>query len=484
MVTGYVEAVNPAVARGRTCGALSNPTRIVTLAPRLFLASCRFMTRHPIGPSALPVMTTRRTMLGASAASAAGFFVGTRTLDAETVQPAKPLPPAIRVLTSMKKQATPISVDERRARLEKARSLMTANNIDALLLTGGTSMEYFTGIRWGLSERLLAAVIPVKGSAFLVTPKFEEARAMEQAHLGPLGKDADVYAWEEHESPYALIAQGFKSRGLATATIGAEETVRFQFSDGAAHLPNVKVVSGTPITAGCRMVKDAHEIALMRLASQITLKAYEAAWKSLKEGMTQDDFAQLVQLAHKQLGFDGSAGVQVGKYSALPHGSATPQVVREGSILLIDGGCKVEGYSSDLSRTFVLGKPTQRMKDVFEIEHRAQSMAMKTARPGLPCEAVDAAARKVIVDAGFGPDYKYFSHRVGHGMGMDGHEWPYLVRGNTLPMQPGMVFSDEPGIYIPGEFGIRLEDDMLITENGAELFTPQSPSLEHPFATA
>jgi Xaa-Pro dipeptidase len=176
--------------------------------------------------------------------------------------------------------------------------------------------------------------------------------------------------------------------------------------------------------------------------------------------------------------------VQIGKFSALPHGSVTPQVVREGSILLIDGGCKVEGYTSDLSRTFVLGKPTQRMKDVFEIEHRAQTAAVKTARPGLACEAVDAAARKVIVDAGFGPDYKYFSHRVGHGMGMDGHEWPYLVKGNTLPLAPGMVFSDEPGIYIPGEFGIRLEDDMVITESGAELFTPQSPSLESPFAAA
>jgi Xaa-Pro dipeptidase len=171
----------------------------------------------------------------------------------------------------------------------------------------------------------------------------------------------------------------------------------------------------------------------------------------------------------------------VGKFSALPHGSATPQVVREGSILLIDGGCSVEGYASDISRTFVLGKATQRMKDVFEIEHRAQTAAVKTARPGLPCEAVDAAARKVIVDAGFGPDYKYFSHRVGHGMGMDGHEWPYLVKGNALPLKPGMVFSDEPGIYIPGEFGIRLEDDMVITENGAELFTPQSESLEKPF---
>lgn len=438
-------------------------------------------------------MHTRRSVLGVGAASVAGLLMGTRraqamSLDpqsiADVVQPSTVLPPAIRALTSMKSQATPISVDERRARLEKARGLMRRDKIDALVLTGGTSMDYFTGMRWGLSERLLAAVIPVKGSAFLVTPKFEETRAMEQAHKGPLGKDAEVFAWEEHENPYALIAQGLKARGLSTATLGVEETVRFQFSDGAAHLPGVTVVSGTPVTAGCRMVKDAHEIALMRLASQVTLKAYEAAWKSLTEGMTQDDFAELVSLAHKQLGFSGDAGVQVGQYSALPHGSATPQVVREGSILLIDGGCKVEGYSSDLSRTFVLGKATQRMKDVFEIEHRAQTAAVKTARPGLPCEAVDAAARKVIVDAGFGPDYKYFSHRVGHGMGMDGHEWPYLVRGNTLPMVPGMVFSDEPGIYIPGEFGIRLEDDMLITENGAELFTPQSPSLERPFASA
>jgi Xaa-Pro dipeptidase len=360
---------------------------------------------------------------------------------------------------------------------------MKANGMHALMLTGGTTMEYFTGIRWGLSERMLAAIVPVNGSAFLVTPKFEEGRAMEQAHGGPLGKDADVYAWEEDESPYELIARGLKARGLSTATIGAEETVRFVFADGTAHIPAVNVVSGTPVTAGCRVVKDAHEIALMRLASQVTLKAYEAAWKSLKEGMTQGDFAQLVASAHRQLGFEGGAGVQVGKFSALPHGSATPQVVREGSILLIDGGCRVEGYSSDLSRTFVLGKATQRMKDVFEVEHRAQTAAVKTARPGLEAQAVDAAARKVITDAGFGPDYKYFTHRVGHGMGMDGHEWPYLVRGNKLKLEVGMVFSDEPGIYIPDEFGVRIEDDMVITSAGAELFTPQSPSLEQPFAT-
>ncbi len=427
----------------------------------------------------MPPMSSRRDFVSLSAVGVLGAAVRPLQVPKALQEPA--LPPAIKALTSMKSQAKPITIEERKGRLERARELMRANGIDALLLTGGTSMEYFTGIRWGLSERLLAAVIPSKGSAFLVTPRFEEARAMEQAHQGPLGSDAAVYAWEEDESPYALIAMGLKARSLSTATIGAEETVRFVFADGAAHLAGVKVVSGTPVTAGCRAVKDSHEIALMRLASQVTLKAYGAAWKSLKEGMTQSDFAKLVELAHRQLGFEGSAGVQVGKYSALPHGSAAPQVVREGTILLMDGGCKVEGYSSDLSRTFVLGKATQRMKDVFEIEHRAQTMAVTTARPGLACEAVDAAARKVITDAGFGPDYKYFTHRVGHGMGMDGHEWPYLVRGNKLPLTPGMVFSDEPGIYIPGEFGIRLEDDMVITDGGAELMTPQSTSLETPF---
>lgn len=431
-------------------------------------------------------MTTRRDFLATSSASLAALAVtGCAKAEADaqgsTANTSSDLPPAIAALTPMKDGVVPISVDERKARLEKARRLMTEQKIDALMLAGGTSMEYFTGMKWGNSERLLAVVIPAKGAPFLVTPKFEEERALEQATMGPLGKEATVYAWEEHENPYEFFAKGLKDRGLSTATIGVEETVRFQFSDGAAHIPQVRTTSGTPITGGCRIYKDAHELALMRHASAVTLKAYEAAYKSLKEGMTQDDFEDLVQLAHKRLGYSGSAGVQVGKYSALPHGSATPQTVQEGSILLIDGGCKVEGYSSDISRTFVLGKATQRMKDVFEIEFKAQSAALAAAKPGVPCEAVDAAARKVIVDAGFGPDYKFFSHRVGHGMGMDGHEWPYLVRGNTLPLAPGMVFSDEPGIYIPGEFGIRLEDDMVITETGAELFTPQSESLEKPF---
>ena len=359
---------------------------------------------------------------------------------------------------------------------------MTEQKINGLMLCGGSSLEYFTNIRWDGGERLFTCVIPSSGEPFFVCPAFEEGRAREQIALGPFTGSADVRTWHEHESPYALVAAGLRDRGVATGALGIEETVKFVFSDGVGNAARgVKIVSGTPITAGCRMIKDAHELELMRLASTVTLKAYEAAYKALKEGMTQNDFAGLVASAHTQLGFEGGAGVQVGEYSALPHGSIAPQTVREGTILLIDGGCNIAGYQSDLSRTFVLGRPTDKMKRVFEIERRAQDAALAAARPGVPCEAVDAAARKVIVDGGYGPDYKYFTHRVGHGMGMDWHEWPYLVRGNKTPLAPGMTFSDEPGIYLPGEFGVRLEDDMHITEDGAKLFTPQSESLEKPF---
>src|SRR6267142_24482 len=198
------------------------------------------------------------------------------------------------------------------------------------------------------------------------------------------------------------------------------------------------------------MIKTGHEPQLMELANEVTLKAYEAAYISAKEGMTQNEFAALVGAAHSQQGFQGGASVQVGENSALPHGSSKPQVIREGTILLMDGGCTAEGYESDISRTVVLGKPTDKMKKNFDIVHRAQQAALHAAKPGVECQAVDAAARKVIVDAGFGPDYQFFTHRVGHGLGMDGHEWPYLVRGNTLKMTPGMTFSDEPGIYIRG----------------------------------
>jgi len=364
---------------------------------------------------------------------------------------------------------------------------MTEQKIDAIILTGGTSLNYFTGIRWGNSERLFAVVIPKVGNPYIVTPAFEEDRTREQLAGGPMAH-TDVAIWQEDESPFALVAQGLKDRGIAGGRIGVEETTKFVFSDsmgGAA--PALKVVSASPVTAGCRMIKDAHEVELMRLACQVTLKCYEAVFKALEPGMTQNQVSGLINTAYGRLGFPGFASVQVGEYTALPHGSITPQTIREGTIIMIDDGCTVEGYQSDITRTFVLGRATDKMKKVFEIVHSAQAAALKAARPGVPLEDIDAAGRKVVVDAGYGPGFKYFTHRLGHGMGMDGHEWPYLVKNNMfgfekgLKLQPGMVFSDEPGIYIRGEFGVRLEDDMHITPDGAELFTPQSPSIEQPF---
>jgi Xaa-Pro dipeptidase len=282
-----------------------------------------------------------------------------------------------------------------------------------------------------------------------------------------------------------------KDRGIATGRIGVEETMKFVFADSVGvTTPALKIVSATPITAGCRMIKDAHEVALMRLACEATLNCYEAVFKSLQPGMTQNQVGGLVNAAYGRLGFPGFASIQVGEYTALPHGSVTPQTIREGTIIMIDDGCTVEGYQSDITRTFVLGKATDKMKQVFDIVHRAQTAALKAAKPGVALEDIDAAGRKVVVDSGYGPGFKYFTHRLGHGMGMDGHEWPYLVKNNmygwdkAVKAQAGMVFSDEPGIYIRGEFGVRLEDDMHITADGAELFTPQSPSIEQPFGAS
>jgi len=434
-------------------------------------------------------MLSRRQFIGSSTLALAGTAcgVGKAASNAhgshDTQQgDAKKLPPSIAALTSMKGQATPISVEERRGRLERARALMTDSKLDAIVLAGGTSLVYFTGMRWGNSERLTCVVIPAQGNAFIVTPKFEEERTLEQARTGPLGTGTQVLTWEEDESPYERVAQGLKAAGLTTARLGIDETVKYVFADSIGRAsPALHLASATPVTAGCRMIKDAHELALMTLANQVTLRAYEAAYHALKPGMTQNEVQGLISAAYDRMGFPGYASVQVGEYTANPHGSATPQTIREGTIIMVDDGCTVEGYQSDITRTFVLGKATDKMKKVFDVEHAAQTAALKAARPGVEAQSVDAAARKVIVDAGYGPGYKYFSHRVGHGIGMDGHEWPYLVKGNTLKLQPNMTFSDEPGIYIQGEFGVRLEDDMHITENGAELFTPQSESLERPF---
>jgi Xaa-Pro dipeptidase len=430
-------------------------------------------------------MISRRKFLevGGITAGAAATSSSLGTLAQDTRNTT--LPESIARLKSRKAEAKPITFDERRQRLDRARKLMGENSIDAIILMEGTSLRYFTGIRWWGGERTFALVMPAKGSSFYICPAFEEGRAHEQIASSPDGDKADVRIWQEDESPYQLIAEGLKERSIGNGKIGIEETVHFVFAEGIAKAaPQAAITSATPVTAGCRMIKSASEIALMRLAADVTLAAYEAAYLAVKDGMTQSQLETLVRKAHEQLGFSGGADVQVGEFSAFPHGSITPQVIHEGTIILMDGGCAVEGYQSDITRTYVLGKATDKMKQVFDIVHRAQSAALAAARPGVECGSIDAAARKVITDGGYGPDYKYFTHRLGHGMGMDGHEWPYLVRGNKAKLLANMTTSDEPGIYIRGEFGIRLEDDMHVTEDGAELFTPQSPSLEAPFGKA
>jgi Xaa-Pro aminopeptidase len=425
-------------------------------------------------------MITRRRFLQQSALVPAAAV--------STSQPAGSGPPAsIAALTSMRSRAQPITADERRGRLEKARRLMAAQMIDAVVLTGGTSLTYFTGARWGNSERLMALVIPSRGEPFSVVPAFEADRVREQLAPGPLSS-ADLRLWQEDESPFARLAQALKEIGFATGRIGLEETIKFVFSDGIAQAaPALRLTSATPVIAGCRMIKDAHEVALMRLAGEATLACYGAVYRALAPGMTDADVEGLVAAAYARLGFRGEASVQVGQYTSSPHGSVEPQVIREGTIVMLDDGCVVEGYQSDITRTFVLGRASDKMKHVFDLVLKAQTAALAAARPGVPLEAIDAAARQVIGDGGFGPGYKYFTHRLGHGLGMDMHEWPYLVKNNmfgwdrALTAQPGMTFSNEPGIYISGEFGIRLEDDMVITSAGAELLTPQSRSLEQPF---
>jgi Xaa-Pro dipeptidase len=431
------------------------------------------------------MINRRRFLLTSTAAAAASPL-----LSAQSPQSEK-LPPAIAALTSRRAEATPITLTEREQRLDHARTLMHQNRIDAIVITTGTSLTYFTGLHWGQSERLFAWTLPATGAPFIVCPVFEEGRVRERMNAQPAtlpsASTTRVYTWNEDEDPSKLLAKALKDSGLTTGKIGIEERTQFVFADGIAHASaTLTTTSATPVTFGCRGIKTPAELALMQLANTITLSVYEAAYKSAQPGMTNNEFIELINAGYTRCGVVGEASCQAGEYSALPHGSLQPQILREGEIILIDDGCFVEGYQSDISRTFVLGDATSpkldKQRKVFDIVHQAQSAALAAARPGVQCQAIDAAARAVITASGYGPDYKHFTHRVGHSIGMDMHEWPYLVRGNTTPLAPGMCFSDEPGIYIPGEFGVRLEDDWHVTEDGGKMFTPQSPSLEYPFA--
>ena len=383
--------------------------------------------------------------------------------------------------TSIESQSAPpaITDDERRARIEKARRLMTDNGIAAMFLEGGTSMFYYTGVRWGNSERTFGVVIPAKGELAWVTPAFEEQRARELIKFSN-----DVRVWQEDESPYEVIAGILRDRGAANGKVGFEERVRFFIFDGVRQrLSSAQYVTATPVTAGCRMIKSPAEIALMQRANDITLQAIADGFKSMKEGMTNQELGANVAAATRKLGgiADGAL-VIFGKYTAFPHGSVQPQKLRENDVVLIDAGCTVEGYTSDITRTTVFGKPTQRMRDVWETEKKAQNAAFAAAKVGATCESVDAAARKVITDAGFGPGYKTpgLPHRTGHGIGLDGHEWTNFVKGNTTKIQSGMCFSDEPTIVIYGEFGVRHEDCLHMTEAGPRFFNAQSKSIEQP----
>ncbi len=435
-------------------------------------------------------MPTRRSFLQTAAAASLSVAAahGLAQEDMQTAPSAADvkLPPALAALSSRRAQAIPISLAEREQRLERARQLMAQHQIGALVICTGTSLRYFTGLRWGQSERFFAWVLPMRAAPFVICPVFEEPRVRERMENKPPSLPAAaqtrVYTWNEDESPYLLLGRALKDAGVATGRIGLEERTQFAFADGIAQaLPAISVVNGTPATAGCRSRKSPAELALMQLANSITLSVYEAAYKSLKPGMTNRQVSAMIGAAYEQVGFAGDASCEVGPNSAVPHGTLQPQVIRESEIILLDDGCSVEGYQSDISRSFVLGRATDKQKQVFDIVHRAQAAALAAARPGIPCAAIDAAGRKVLIDAGYGPGYKYLTHRLGHGIGMDGHEWPYLVGGNAAPLAAGMCFSDEPGIYLPGEFGIRLEDDWHVTEDGGKLFTPQSPSLEAPF---
>ena len=400
------------------------------------------------------------------------------------------LPPSFASLKPLGSRVRPVQAEEFGERLQRAQKLMSeppspvgsqspATKYDALFLAPGTSLYYFTGIRWGPSERLLGLVVPRADQPILVAPAFEEGRLREKLRF-PI----EVRVWQEDESPTKLAAAALADRGIRSGRIGVEEATAFTFFD---HLQNAapafEYTSADPVTIACRGRKSPHELELMRLACEATFDVFRAVFASLRVGMSQEEISHLVEAGFSKMGLHGSALVLLGASAALPHGTLQPQKLKEGDVVLIDGGCTVEGYESDVTRTSIFGKPSEKISRAFEIVRKAQDAALDAARAGRLSGTVDDAARAVITAAGYGPDYKFFTHRLGHGIGLDGHEHPYLVRGSKTVLEPGMTFSNEPGIYVPGEFGVRCEDDMVITAEGpAQLLTQGfAVSLEKPF---
>ena len=376
--------------------------------------------------------------------------------------------------------AVPISREERLARIAKAQRLMREQGIGALLVEPGASLVYFTGVRWGRSERLTAAVILAEGEIAIVTPHFEEPSVRES-----LGVPAEVRIWHEHQDPLLVVAGFLKDRKAAAGPIGVEETVRYFAVDGLAKaLPGARIINGAPVVRGCRMLKSPAELRLMQLANDVTIAAYRHTYPRIEKGMTPADIRALMSEATQALGGSGSWNlILLGEASAYPHGTGKPQEVREGEVVLMDCGCSVEDYQSDISRTFVFGEPSAEQRKVWDQVRRGQEIAFAAAQVGSSAGRVDDAVRAQYEAWGYGPDYQLpgLSHRTGHGIGMEGHEPINLVRGETTPLAPGMCFSNEPGLYFPGKFGVRLEDCFYMTESGPRWFTVLPPSIDRPF---
>jgi Xaa-Pro dipeptidase len=383
-------------------------------------------------------------------------------------------------LRSMTGDVVPISAAERLARVARAQGLMRRLGFGSILIEPGASLTYFTGVNWHRSERLTAALIPAEGEAVIVTPFFEEPSVRES-----LAIPAEVRTWQEDEDPLRLVAGALRDRRLAARPVGIEETVRFFAVDGLQKaLPHTPVRNAAPVVRPCRMIKSEHEIALMTKASDITIAAYRYTWPRIERGMTPGEIGAIMNGATQALGGSPEfALILLGEAAAYPHGSGKPQRVRDGEVVLMDCGCTVEGYQSDISRTFVFGDASAEQRRVWDQVRRGQQIAFETARVGVPAGTVDDAVRRQYEAWGYGPRYKLpgTSHRTGHGIGLDGHEPVNLVHGEATRLAPGMCFSDEPGIYIPGKFGIRLEDCFHMTAAGPRWFSEPPPSIDRPF---
>jgi Xaa-Pro dipeptidase len=414
----------------------------------------------------------RRELLQGAGALAAGALLPSSGRGAGDV------PAAIAQLQPATSGMQPIGADEHRARRDRSRPLMAEGGLDALVLTAGSNLAYFTGVEWHVSERFFGALVPREGDPVWIAPAFERDRAAER--IPPAS--GELLTWEEHESPYLLLAGALRDRGLATGALGVDEAMPYAFVDGIGRaLPAARLRPAAGVTGACRMVKDAHEVALMRRACEITLRAHQATLASLREGMTQEDAGALVREAHRRQGVSGDALVLFGPDAAFPHGTAHPRRLRAGDVVLVDGGGSLFGYQSDITRTIVWGaKPTAEQRRTWLAVQKAQQAALHSAHAGTTGEALDAVARESLAADGLGTGYSALTHRLGHGIGLDEHEPPYLVRGNAVPLAAGTTVTIEPGVYVRGALGIRLEDVVVIGPDGAESLTRLATSPETP----